>query len=193
MDLLPLRRRDRRDRERDGSGARAGPRHRRDRTCRLPAADARPPARRDAAGNPRRARLRADPRPAGRGQAGHRQRGGLLGRRHLFRQRPVAEREGAPPGPCARSGPRDIGPERAHLPDDRAPAFPHRFVRYRRAVVPEDREIGRAVVADQLDGDLQRNGKAAPGPRRAAVPAVPDRPARRGAGGQEAVFRDPDL
>ena len=35
--------------------------------------------------------------------------------------------------------------------------------------------------------------KRRPDLRRAAVPAVPDRPPRRGAGGQEAVFRDPDL
>ena len=159
-----LRRRDRRDRERDGGGARARPRHRRDPPRRFPAADARRPARRDARRSPQRPRLRADPRPAGRGPADRRQRRRLLGHRHLFRQRPLAEREGASAGPCARSRASRHDPNVRIYQTTERQTFPHRLLRHRRAVVPEDREIGRAVVADQLDDDLQRDGDAAPRP-----------------------------
>ena len=61
------------------------------------------------------------------------------------------------------------------------------------AAVPEDREVRRPVVADQLDDDLQRDGDAPSGPGLAAVPADADRPARRGARGQAPVVRNPGL
>ena len=70
------------------------PRHRRYPPRGLSVADTRAgtgSAARRGAGRPR---LRAVARHAGRRSADRRERDGLLGRRHLFRQRPLAERQG---------------------------------------------------------------------------------------------------
>ena len=84
-------------------------------------------------------------------------RGGdrLLRHRRPLRQRPLAEREGARARPRARPRPqRHQGPDRARLPDARAPDLSHRLLRHRRPAVPQDGEVGRGLGAGQLDDHL---------------------------------------
>ena len=182
MDLPPFAHRDRRDR--NGDRQSAWSRHRGHRPGRFSSADTWSCSGAAARRGPERPRLRADSRAPCREAAYRRECNCLLGHRHVFRQRTVAERHGSRARTCTRSGPVVAGPQRPHLPDHRAAEFPYRFLRHRRTAVSEDREVGRAVVADQLDVGLQRHGAAASGPGMAAVPADAHRPARRGARGQ---------
>ena len=133
--LSPVAAGDRRDRGRGAGGAGARSRYRRDPPRGLPAADARAgagPAARRGAGRPR---LCAVARHAGRRSADRRERDGLLGHRHLFRQRPLAERAR---GICSGMSTTSAGlqrdqPQSAQLCDGGTPEFPYRPLRRRRA------------------------------------------------------------
>ena len=89
----------------------------------------------------------------------------------------------------------DLGGSSATDPNIRSyatvgtPELPYRSLRRRGAAVPAAREVGRAVGDRQFDGGAQRHGGAPARSAGAAVSAVPDRPARRSAGGQGAVLR----
>ena len=83
----------------------------------------------------------------------------------------------------------DRRPERPDLSNDRAAAFPYRFLRYSRLAVPEDIEGRRAVVSGVVEFDLQRDGRALSAPGRAFVPTVLGRSARRGSRRQETLVR----
>jgi hypothetical protein len=84
-------------------------------------------------------------------------------------------------------------PNVPHLPDACAADLSYRFLRHRRAALPQDREVGRPVGAGELDHDLQRDAAPPARPAEAAVPADRHRPPGRGAGGPEALLRDPRL
>ena len=103
VDLSPVAGRGRRDRGGDPGGAGTRSRYRRHPPRGFPAADAGAgagPAARRGAGRPR---LCAAARHAGRRPADRRERHGVLGHRRLFRQRPLAERQGPSARACLRS------------------------------------------------------------------------------------------
>ena len=75
----------------------------------------------------------------------------LLGSRHVFRQRAVAERQGASARARLRSGRAAARQsEYPQLRDIGAAELPHRSLRCRGAAVPAAREVGRAVGDRQL-------------------------------------------
>ncbi len=183
------RRRDRRGRRRHQEIRRARFRHRRHEAVGLRAADAGPQAEGPGRGRgAERPRVPADARPAGRALDDARGGDGVLRAGRPSRQRALAERQGPCAGPCAGSRPRLGRSQRAHLPDARAPDLPHRFLRHRRADLPQDRAARRPVGAGQLDHHLQRDAPPPSRPAEAAVRAAGHGPARRSAGRPEALL-----
>src|ERR1019366_8473192 len=145
MDVSPFRRRPGRDRS--GDGRMPWARHRLDRPGRFSLARSWTVTGADARRIVEWPRLRPAAWSARRRTPHRGERHRLVGDRDIYRFGALTERQGARARPCPRSGPGDGGPECPHLSDDRAAAFPYRFLRRRRAVVPEDREVGRIVVA----------------------------------------------
>ena len=176
----------------DQGARRARGRHRRDHRRGFCAADARaqaPAARRERGAE--RPRLPAAARPAGRALDDARSGDGVLRPGRPSRQRALAERQGPRAGPREGSRARLERSQRAHLPDARAADLSHRFLRHRRAALPQDREVRRPVGSGELDHDLQRDAPPAARSAEALVRARRHRPARRGAGRTEALLRDP--
>ena len=112
----------------------------------------------------RRARLRAATRRAGRRPADRRECRSVLGHRHLFRQRPLAECEGASARACLRPGRKQRDESQYSQLCNRGRAeLPYRSLRRRGAPVPAAREVGRTVGDRQFDDRAQRHGGAPAG------------------------------
>ena len=187
LDPAAGRGRDRRAGSRRRAAGRHRHRHRRDRPAAPAGTGLAAAGRGDPRGDAAWPRLHPGARRAGAALDHPAMRHRLFRPGHPAGRAGLAERDGPYPRPCEgyRRRLRKAGPPR--LPDRGAAALPLRFLRYRRAAVPEAGQGGRQVQHRQQLGAVQRD--AAPPPRPAAGTACPGLPgqARRGAGRRRAL------